>query len=90
MQKVFAESGQSESWKDNVAKELNLLYAITNVDQLTRDAIISIIDRVAEFEEIERVPEEFLSVCGRKYESEADRDRHEGQCTTCIDRNHGR
>lgn len=90
MEKIFLEEGHDESWRDSVARELNLLYAITNVDQITRDAIISIVDRVVEFEEIERAPEEFFAACGRKYESEIDRDRHEGQCNTCIDRNHGR
>ena len=31
----------------------------------------------------------YESACGRSYEDEGDRDRHEGQCEKCIDINHG-
>ena len=31
----------------------------------------------------------YMSACGRPYESESDRDRHEGQCEDCVDINHG-
>jgi hypothetical protein len=31
----------------------------------------------------------FRSFCGREYESELDKDRHEGQCDVCIDAYHG-
>jgi len=31
----------------------------------------------------------YESACGRPYEDEGDRDRHEGQCEDCVDINHG-
>ena len=64
--KLFAESNQSTPWRNKVAKHLNtLLTRVEYVQETTNDesdqefaaATLAIVDRVAEFEEIEAVPE---------------------------------
>lgn len=62
----FDEKGQDESWKNQVAKELNILLGRAQYfretsndesDQQAERATLSIAQRVAEFEELEVVNE---------------------------------
>lgn len=51
----FSETGQSEPWKNDVAKELNIVLVHARAIHMAigaRDALISLVQRVADFEEI--------------------------------------